>query len=390
MISKWILGCLIVIVGSTFSNFGVNLQKYAHMKRKRVPIKERPNLVRSPWWAIGILSVMFGALLDFIALLFAPQSLVSPLGSTTLIANVVFAKLLLNEKTTRTDRWATFGVLSGMILATYAAGRPGEDHSLGEMIQLLYRPTFLVYLAIMGTLCSGILLTIFFTKKRATSVRQLRNSRVIPVGYASVAGIIGAQTVLLAKMTGQMILETITGEYVHPHKHFATYAILVAFVVTIFVQIHLQNLGFKDYDALLIFPIFQISWTVASTVGGLIVFEEYQQLNTDQTGMFALALVVIMIGVYFLAQHEMQQVMGLTKLKAACLAIQFCMRLRRSSTSCEPEEINNDPTPFVSTVASPTSRKLSYGWLLLGPETGLLNSKLVHDQTQVNQDIVSI
>lgn len=48
--------------------------------------------------------VVAGSGLDFVALGFLPQSLATPVGGSTMVANVVFASLFLKEKFSRTVR----------------------------------------------------------------------------------------------------------------------------------------------------------------------------------------------------------------------------------------------------------------------------------------------
>lgn len=56
---------------------------------------------------------MGGSGLDFAALGFLPQSLATPVGGSTMVANVVFASLFLKEKFSRMVR---FSIASHLIL----------------------------------------------------------------------------------------------------------------------------------------------------------------------------------------------------------------------------------------------------------------------------------
>jgi uncharacterized membrane protein len=60
---------------------------------------------------------VIGSAADFVALSFAPQSLVAPLGALTMVSNVIFAPLILREHVTTKDLIATFIILSGSVLA---------------------------------------------------------------------------------------------------------------------------------------------------------------------------------------------------------------------------------------------------------------------------------
>lgn len=68
-------------------------------------------------WRVGLGLVFFGSLADFAALSFGPQSLVAPLGSLTLVSNVIFAPLLLKETIGHWDVLATVLIVLGSSVA---------------------------------------------------------------------------------------------------------------------------------------------------------------------------------------------------------------------------------------------------------------------------------
>jgi len=97
----WWLGVILSIVGSICSNMGVNLQKYSFMREAKRRVTHKRGYVRQPLWVFGLLLVVGGSILDFVALGFLPQSLAAPVGGSTMVANVAFASLFLKEKFTR-------------------------------------------------------------------------------------------------------------------------------------------------------------------------------------------------------------------------------------------------------------------------------------------------
>lgn len=106
--------------GSMISNLGLNLQKLTHVRAMRVAAAQQQNSAnsnsansksdsipssnayyRKPIWVLGLSLVVFGSIADFIALGFAAQTIVAPLGSLTLVTNVVFAPYFAGEKLSR-------------------------------------------------------------------------------------------------------------------------------------------------------------------------------------------------------------------------------------------------------------------------------------------------
>src|SRR4051794_27160410 len=122
----WLLGVGLAAFASFVSNLGVTLQKLQHIRIE----EERRSKGLSPLtsngasnggpngnsgggsedtaayhkgtlWKVGLGLVIFGSLADFSALSFASQSLIAPLGSLTLVSNVIYAPCILKESVTR-------------------------------------------------------------------------------------------------------------------------------------------------------------------------------------------------------------------------------------------------------------------------------------------------
>lgn len=138
----WYVGVILSIVGSICTNMGVNMQKYSFMSEAKRSIKMKRGYFRQPLWvlgayvrslvlvalgslfvcvcvcvwlihiaefnessiSLGLALVVGGSGLDFVALGFLPQSLATPVGGSTMVANVVFASLFLKEKFSRMVR----------------------------------------------------------------------------------------------------------------------------------------------------------------------------------------------------------------------------------------------------------------------------------------------
>ena len=158
---------------------------------------------RSPLWIAGIVCVILGSLFDFAALAFVDQSVVAPLGSLTLVANVFFAPLLLKEKVYRKQLYCTALIISGSILAVAFAPHAGSDPSIPEMFANFARLRFIMY----GLLSTSIVCALRYVSWRLNKIRRTDLHAYQQVAkyhtfcYAACAGIMGAQSVLFAKVS---------------------------------------------------------------------------------------------------------------------------------------------------------------------------------------------
>jgi drug/metabolite transporter (DMT)-like permease len=85
---------------------------------------------------LGLLGVIVGSLGDFVALGFAPQSLVVLVGASTIIINTFFAHFWLGEELKKLDVFATIFVLAGICIVSVFMNKGGKCYTLDELVQL--------------------------------------------------------------------------------------------------------------------------------------------------------------------------------------------------------------------------------------------------------------
>ncbi|CAI2170425.1 19968_t:CDS:2 [Funneliformis geosporum] len=146
--SIWI-GVLICLLGGVAANIGLNIQKYAFTKHQEESNKitnvnddigptnnlDRSSLYKklerfmfwkqiivSPLWVFGLVIYIFGSLLGFVALKFAPQSLVAPLGVVSLVVNLIIAPILHHQTLTVWDIVGVVIIIGGSIVITVYSG----------------------------------------------------------------------------------------------------------------------------------------------------------------------------------------------------------------------------------------------------------------------------
>ena len=153
-------------------------------------------------WRAGLALVTLGSILDFTALIFAAQSIVAPLGSLTLVSNTVFAPLLLGESISRRDLIATGAIVCGACMAIIGADHSGAILPIEDLFACFLTERFMLYALIV----SIVLISLFYTKVWCTHIQLTDPRRYTKESlaglhrftYASLAGIMGAQSVLFA------------------------------------------------------------------------------------------------------------------------------------------------------------------------------------------------
>jgi magnesium transporter len=351
----WYVGVILGIASSVATNLGVNLQKYSFMREAKRSIKLKRGYLRQPLWVIGLLLVIGGSLLDFAALSFVPQSLETPVGGSAMIANVVFASLILKEKFTRMDAIGTGLVLAGICIVAAFANKESACYTVDELVALYGEPFFVMYLVIVALACLGL----FLLAKKLERVLRLQGSssttykkyaRVHPVTYPALSGVFGAQSVLFAKSVAELFKTTLEGT--NQFTNIGTYLISLSMLACIFLQIHWLAHGLQLFDAVFIVPVFQCFFISTSIFGGGVYFKEFAAMSTFAvshrgawhmifqlllTGLFSPQLIAFFIGaivtlwgVVLLSRREMNVLKPSGKLRAAVKMIMFIKRTQKA------------------------------------------------------------
>ncbi|KAF9354783.1 NIPA-like protein 3 [Mortierella sp. NVP85] len=222
----WI-GVVITLISSTVLNLGLNGQKYALRKhdekriRKQLETEEMHNrwrkegwteeqiqqeadrlfeeeenrrgklyrtlkpymfwrdIIVSKLWAAGLLVFILGNMGGFVALRFAPQSLTAPLGSISLISNVIIAPLINKEVLGKWDLAGIFFIVGGSVIVVVFSGIVAQDYKLCVLINLFHKPATIVYLTFIGVCIIGTFFFIKFVEK------NVENEDDVAIGVSS-------------------------------------------------------------------------------------------------------------------------------------------------------------------------------------------------------------
>ena len=146
----WLFGVFLSIIASISSNLGVNLQKLSMMReRANAKASEKRGYFTQPLWLTGLLMVIVGSLGDFVALGFAPQSLMTPVGGFTLVCNAVFAHYFLDEHLTTKDRIGTLNIIIGIIVLAVFSSKDSTSYTLKQLLKMFTQRGFVIYVLVL-------------------------------------------------------------------------------------------------------------------------------------------------------------------------------------------------------------------------------------------------
>lgn len=302
----WILGTFLAAIASFISNLGVALQKLQHRRLEDQPDTGQPYHAYFLWRA-GLGLVILGSFADFAALNFAPQSLVAPLGSLTLVSNTLYSPLLLKEQITKCDVISTLVIILGSVLTVVFAPHVDRRYSMVELLDLYSRLDFAIYF--FWVMVTVTFLYLWIRQIEALEAKGIdrpeyrRKQKLHQFLYPCISGIIGAQSVLFAKCTVELLANSLTGSG-FMFFYWKTYVVIAAMFSCVYFQIRWLNAGLKRFDVSYCVPVFQSFWICVSVVSGMIFYHEYVGMSADQAALFVFSVLVTIAGVVGLSQRN--------------------------------------------------------------------------------------
>lgn len=155
--SLWAVGVVFVILASFLSTLGILTQKRAHSISNKC--------LQLSVWSSGLSGMVAGAVLDLAAFGFAAQSLLAPLGGTTIVFNALLSPFFLGEKLFPTDLIATGIILLGCTFTVVFGDQAKQDFPVETLIEYYQRWDVVLYFLVVA-FCLLATFSILYTWER--------------------------------------------------------------------------------------------------------------------------------------------------------------------------------------------------------------------------------
>ncbi|XP_012699963.1 probable magnesium transporter NIPA6 [Setaria italica] len=153
-----------------------------------------------PLWWVGMVTMLIGEIANFVAYMFAPAVLVTPLGALSIIVSAVLAHFILNEKLQRMGVLGCVLCIVGSTVIILHAPEEETPSSVAQIWHLATQPAFLCYAA------SALVISMILMLHCAPRYGQTNI-----VVYVGICSVIGSLTVMSIKAVGIAIKLTIEG-----------------------------------------------------------------------------------------------------------------------------------------------------------------------------------
>ncbi|KAL2342871.1 hypothetical protein Fmac_004156 [Flemingia macrophylla] len=265
MSSSNLTGFVLAVVSSAFIGSSFIIKKkglqLASANGPRAGVGGYGYLLQPLWW-VGMITMIIGEIANFVAYIYAPAVLVTPLGALSIIVSAVLAHFLLKEKL---QKMGMLGCLLCIVGSTVVVLHAPEEKSLTsvqEIWELAIQPAFLSYTA------SAIAVTLFLVLYCAPRCGQT-NIMV----YTGICSIVGSLTVMSVKAIGIAIKLTLEGA--NQVFYFQTWIFTMVAITCIIVQLNYLNMALDNFNTTVVSPIYYALFTSFTILASAIMFKDY-------------------------------------------------------------------------------------------------------------------
>lgn len=283
----WFVGVTLCICGCIFSSVGLILQKHSF----NVGEEKLPLLRRWRWWLGCFCLLITGAVLDGIALMWTPLSIIGPLSGLTIISNSVLAMHFLGENASTLDLGATLIVVLGTVLTSAFGSHESPDYDAEALIGLFehwYIPLY--YLCTLGILFGSALVLAW----------RKRPSWVDMFAFANIAGCLGGNQNAFLKCSMELVKESIRDGGANQSNSPMLYFTILATLTLGAGQLYLMNVGLSRHSAVAFLPGYQSALTVYGCMAGGVYFQEFWNFSMAAWAFFPLGILLILTGLWAL------------------------------------------------------------------------------------------
>ncbi|KAJ6424330.1 hypothetical protein OIU84_025175 [Salix udensis] len=232
-----------------------------------------------PLWWIGMITMVVGEISNFVAYIYAPAVLVTPLGALSIIVSAVLAHFLLKEKL---QKMGVLGCLLCIVGSTVIVLHAPEERSINsveEIWELAIQPASVVAIAL-------VLILYFSPRYGQTNI----------LVYIGICSVIGSLTVMSIKAVGIAIKLTIKG--INQAKYFQTWVFAMVAITCIITQLNYLNMvigsieqqmhistlfpndvvwlqALDTFNTAVVSPIYYAGFTSFTILASAIMFKDY-------------------------------------------------------------------------------------------------------------------
>ena len=248
----------------------------AQRKYNTTPGESHAYLKSAMWWT-GMIIMILGEVLNFVAYMFADAVLVTPMGALSVVVCAILSAIFLHEHLTLFGKVGCFLCVVGSVIIAINAPEQNVSGNIRKYEHLFIAPGFLTWLGIC-VVASLILMFIVAPKYGKKNM----------LVYITVCSVIGGLSVSVTSGLGSAIILSIRGS--NQFTYWFTYFLLVFVIVTLLIEINYLNKALELFNTAAVTPTYYVLFTASTIITSVILS---QGMHTG-----AISIVTIVFGFF--------------------------------------------------------------------------------------------
>ncbi|KAI9752812.1 MAG: hypothetical protein M1815_000248 [Lichina confinis] len=298
-----VIGVLVGLISTCIQSLGLTLQRKSHLleDEKALQHVRRPPYRRRRW-QLGMTMFIFSNVVgSSIQITTLPLPVLSTLQASGLVFNAICATLILGEPFTRWSLGGTTLVCAGAVLIGTFGAMKEPAHSLDELLDLLGRRSFIMWMIGQGILVGVILVVAKLIKMTSPRTKHKPGKRLARgMAYGCISGVLSAHCLLIAKSAVELLVRSIF-DRANQFNRWQSWMILLGLVVFALTQLYYLHRGLKLCSTSILYPFVFCIYNITAILDGLIYFRQTSKLSVLYAVLIALGTAILLSGVLALS-----------------------------------------------------------------------------------------
>lgn len=266
--------------------------------------------LKSPLWWTGMIIMIVGEVLNFVAYMFADAVLVTPMGALSVVICAVLSSIFLKERLTVFGKIGCFLCVVGSVIIAINAPEQKVGGNIHEYEHMFIAPGFLTWLC----LCVVVSLILMFVVARKYGKKNM-------LVYITVCSVIGGLSVSVTSGLGSAILLSIRGD--NQFTYWFTYFLLAFVIITLLVEINYLNKALELFNTAAVTPTYYVLFTAATIITSVILAQGMHAspvaIVTVVFGFFTICAGIALLQMSKMDPEELQEQPGFDRKSSVLL-----------------------------------------------------------------------
>ncbi|MBA0655275.1 hypothetical protein Goklo_007775 [Gossypium klotzschianum] len=244
--------------------------------------------------ASGTRAVIVGEVANFVAYVYAPAVLVTPLGALSIIVSACLAHFMLKERIQKMGIVGCITCIAGSVVIVIHAPQEHTPSSVQEIWTLATQPAFLIYVA--ATLSIVLALILHF---------EPRYGQTNILVYLGICSLMGSLTVVSIKAIGIAIKFTLDG--INQMAYPQTWFFLTVAAICVITQLNYLNKALDTFNAAIVSPVYYVMFTTLTIIASVIMFKDWSGQNVSSIASEICGFITVLSGTIILHATREQE-----------------------------------------------------------------------------------